>query len=128
MKSRWPLVLASAAFLALAGCSSSGGYSSGTTHVGVSYGYPYYGPGWGYYPYPCCWDDDPHHHPGKPDKPDRPNKPVKPIQPLNPRPLPGRPVYTPGAPSRPPANIGRPVTRPVTRPAPRPMPRMRMRR
>ncbi|BCX89114.1 hypothetical protein MIN45_P1484 [Methylomarinovum tepidoasis] len=104
--------------LLLSGCTSDG---IGYTSVGVWYGYPYYGSGWDYYPYPCCWDDDDHHH-----HPDRP-KPVTPIQPANPRPLPGRPITTPGAPSRPkpPSNIGRPRPRPSIQPmrAPRAMPR-----
>ncbi len=106
------ITFSAAVLLLTAGCSTSG--SSGSSHVGYSvyagYGYPYYGPGWGY-PYPCC-----HDHPDKPDKPNKPpvGKPDRPtIQPTE-NPFFNRP--------RPPSNIGRPATRPAPRPTPRPRP------
>jgi hypothetical protein len=130
MKTTFRLLLASSvagvALLSL-GCSSNG---SGHTTVGVSYGYPYYGPGWGYYPYPCCWDDDHHHRPDRPNKPDNPNRPGKPggpsIQPIEKPSGPGRPSSGPSIQPvnrpRPPSNIGRPsISRPMR--APRAMPR-----
>ena len=121
--------MAALAILAwLTGCSSSGG--SGYTTVGVHYGYPYYGPGWGYYPHPCCWDDDRPHRPNRPDKPNRPGKPGGPsIQPIEKPGRPGsggpsiQPVQRPSSRPRPPSSMGRPAPRPTMR-APRAMPRM----
>jgi len=108
-----------AAMLALSGCTSDGYGGGGSTSVGVSYGYGYYGPGYygGYYePYPPVVVVPPDGRPERPDRPDGGNRPTT---------LPaevGGPSTRPANPPSRPATASRPTSRPTPRPAPRPMP------